>query len=89
MDSKASSSIVGQLEHTKDNHLLMLGLELLKTLNKSTKVPYAVVKPRVQPSTQETTEEDPKTSVTPLLTGNVRKRKHNAEISEAEKKEKR
>lgn len=74
--------------NSKDsNNLLLLGLELLKNLNKSskTKLPYAVVKPRVQ-----TPSEEPNTVES--LENNIamsRKRKRSDETTEMDRKEKR
>ena len=70
----------------KDNNsLLLLGLELLKNLNKSNKVPYAVVKPRMTEEPQVPLKEVPQSPVS----GNDRKRKLSGGTGEAEKKEKR
>ena len=86
------------LTTTGDNQLLLLGLQLL---NKSLKLPYAVVKPQVQPPEkggigalkdggEEFDKNDSRESTpSPPMTGNSRKRKHDGELSEMEKREKR
>ncbi len=75
------------------NSLLLLGLELLKNLNKSAKLPYAVVKPRIQVQSAESGEPEQDSDVKQLehpMSGNDRKRKHsNGETVEVHKKEKR
>lgn len=72
----------------ESNNLLLLGLELLKNINKSSKVPYAVVKPRVQTTPGELAS-NTESLKSPLMSGNERKRKHSNEVSELDRKEKR
>ena len=77
---------------TKENNnkLLLLGLELLKNFNKSAKLPYAVVKPRVQVSLGESEQGQGTVADEYSMSGNDRKRKHSEEPSETvHKKEKR
>ena len=83
---------------TSDNQLLLLGLQLL---NKSLKLPYAVVKPQVQlpendgnsalkDGGNDFDKNDSRESTpSPPMTGNSRKRKHDGELTEMEKREKR
>ena len=77
------------METKESSNLLLLGLELLKNLNKSTKLPYAVVKPRLQHSAEETSQALVKEPQLKMSGNNDRKRKHNGDTSEAEKREKR
>ncbi len=78
------------MEGKDNNSLLLLGLELLKNLNKSNKVPYAIVKPRAR---VQLAREEPQVPLKELpqspVSGNDRKRKLNGGTCEAEKKEKR
>lgn len=72
------------------NSLLLLGLELLKNLNKSAKLPYAVVKPRIQVQLGEPEQDSDVKQLEHPMSGNDRKRKHsNGETVEVHKKEKR
>ena len=74
-----------------DKDLLKMGLELLGNLNKSLKLPYAIVKPRIQKGkmSEESDVERESSLSPPSMTVNVRKRKHSGEMTEMEKKEKR
>lgn len=74
-----------------DKDLLKMGLELLGNLNKSLKLPYAIVKPRIQKGemSEESDAERESSLSPPSMAVNVRKRKHSGEMTEMEKKEKR
>lgn len=78
---QARHSEIKRTVPTKEDQLMLLGLQLL---NKSLKLPCAVVKPRLQPPKQSGHDEE-------LASGlvNSRKRKHSEETTVEDRRQKR